>query len=147
MTARYMDIADLYDRALQAEPELTFIETMVETMCALAPSERSGKPFCAGCIWENILKPLATWWIGECRQYLPKTRPDEYTTGLVSKASDTGMPRLRPGGSEIEEWLRSAEAWDTVTDRWLAWLEDADPGNGCGLPRVRHDQMAAAGTK
>ena len=30
--------------------------------------------------------------------------------------------------TETERWLRTAEAWNAVTDVWVARLEQADPG-------------------
>lgn len=41
----------------------------------------------------------------------------------------------RREGYETEPWLRTSEAFDVVTDRWLAMLDDADPGNGHGMGR------------
>lgn len=130
---------DLYEKALQAEPQLQVLARMVAAFVALAPSRRSKRPMCAGCIWESILKPLVRPWVGWERGYAPKPAMAQPRAAVVlDLRSWLGQqsPRSRPHpDNEVEAWLRSSEAFDVVTDRWLNDLRRADPGHGHGIPR------------
>ena len=107
---RYMDVEDLHERALRAEPKLRIIETLVNTLCALAPSKRSGKPMCAGCVWTKTIKPLTTPLVGYNRAWpLTLRDKDDYQTGLVfTPMSDIKLRGAPPAGTEIEKWLRTS---------------------------------------
>ena len=129
--------ADAYRRALAAEPGLKRLDHMVRLLAATAPKR---KPFCCGCIWERILKPLASPLVGWTRGYPQEQASDpdaDGTTGFefVSMAEVLERMDERPAPStDTEAWLRSTEAWDAVTDTWLELLDDADPGLGHGFP-------------
>lgn len=104
MTLSATTTTDLYARALDAEPHLRAAECLVDLLCTLVrPDDR----MCAGCVWEQILKPLVVPLVGWGRRE----------------------------GYESEPWLRTSEAFDVVTDRWLARLDEADPANGHGMGR------------
>lgn len=96
--------ADQFERALTAEPTLRAIDRLVDTLCALV---RPTDILCYGCVWEQIVKPLTVPLVGWCR-------PGRATT-------------------DTEKWMRTSEAFDVVTDKWIDRLEKADPGNGHGL--------------
>ena len=123
-TVRYMDTENLYSRALKAEPKLPPIETLVETLCATAPSKRSGKPMCSACVWSGIVKPLVIRLVGHNRAWpLTLREKDDYQTGLVfTRASDIKLHGAPSAETEIEKWLRTSEAWDAVVRTWLARL-------------------------
>lgn len=129
--------ADVYARALDAEPQLAAIEALVNVLCATAPTDQ---PFCCGCIWETILKPLVTPLVGWDRGYPPEQaedpdpgkrswQPIDLTTTFAALDN-----RPKPA-TATEAWLRSQDAYNAVTDRWLTQLDAADPGQGHGLPK------------
>lgn len=120
------------DAALAAEPRLQAIERLVDALCALV---RPADTMCFGCVWESIIKPLTVPLVGWERGYPPEQAHDPGTKPLYADiASILDRPDDRPDSeTETEAWLRTAEAWDAVTDRWLSRLEKADPGNGCGV--------------
>jgi hypothetical protein len=129
--------ADPYDKALAAERQLQPIARMVEAFAALAPAPRSRKSMCAGCIWDLILKPLVRPILGWDRGYPPEQAPAEprdswQPMDLEALLAEDDEARPEPD-NEIERWLRSSEAWEVVTDRWLKTLDHADPGNGHGI--------------
>ena len=128
-----------YDRALQAEPQLQVLERMVATLCATAPT---GEPFCVGCIWECVLKPLVTPLVGWDRGYPPEQSrdPDPAAPSFVIVSVTEALQGLdeRPKAkTATEEWMRGTGAWDAVTNRWLAQLDAADPALGHGIPGPR----------
>jgi hypothetical protein len=94
-----------YSRALAAEPHLRAIAELVEAVTVSAADDRS---FCDGCFWECTLKgqvlPLVGWERG-------------------SSSRQAGHP-----DPETERWLRSPEAWEAVTERWLEQLSRAARG-------------------
>jgi hypothetical protein len=94
-----------YDRALEAEPGLRALDALVDALCALV---RPSDALCHGCVWERIVKPLALPLVGWARR-----------NGSATDDSD--------------RWLRSSEAYDTITNVWLARLQQADPANGHGI--------------
>lgn len=134
--------ADAYARTLDAEPALRAVDRLVDALCALV---RPTDALCHACVWDEIVKPLVTPLVGWERGVVPQA-PDEH-----QGAADDGarfrcladMPEPAPvpePETETERWLRSAEAFDAVTDVWLARLEAADPGNGHGIGRIRSTQ-------
>lgn len=133
---------DPFRRALDAEPMLRAIDAMVDALVALAPSRRSGQPMCAGCIWDLIVKPLASPWVGWERGFHPDVaedpRPDEDPLSLrIMSAADWTLPPRTDATTDTERWLRTSEAFDLVTDEWLRRLDAADPANGHGFPKAR----------
>lgn len=128
---------DPYEKALQAEPQLRTIARMVAAFMALAPTRRSKRSMCAACVWERILKPLATPWVGWERGYAPDQAPsqlrDSWKPIELSVLLATPDPDRPEPDNEIEAWLRSSEAFDVVANRWLADLNRADPANGHGI--------------
>jgi hypothetical protein len=155
------DHIDPYDRAVQAEPQLRPIVRLVEALVDLRrPSDR----LCAGCVWETIVKPLVSPLVGWGRGYPPEQAKDRDSWQprrlRVTRASEI-RPRSRhvdltpylvdarqlldedddqlPATSETERWLRTSEAYDAVTGRLLAKLDQADPGNGHGIGRKHRD--------
>lgn len=121
-----------YGRALAASGHLRALDRTIRLLCALAPKT---EPFCAGCIWEDILKPLATPLVGWSRNRpLAAHEPSEpwQAVRLVDLVKE---PRPRfAAGNPAEAWLRTEEAWDAVTDEWLRLLNAADPAQGHGYP-------------
>lgn len=119
--------------ALTAVPALAAIDRLVAALVAGAPTDQ---PFCASCVWEDILKPLATPALGWGRGYAA----DPATTGsnwlsradLIAVAGDEPSPAT----SDLERWLRTPDAWAAVTGSWLAGLHEVDPGLGHGYPRA-----------
>jgi hypothetical protein len=136
---KYMDIPDLHARALRAEPKLRPIEVLVDTLCATAPSKRSGLPMCYNCVWSQIVRPLTLRLVGDSRGEPVEMPPDEIPDSWqpvdlstwLSEDPDDDAPPL----SEIEAWLNTSEAWNAVVRPWKRKLEAADPGNGHGLPQ------------
>jgi hypothetical protein len=126
-----------FDRALAAEPQLQTIDNMVRALVALAPK---GEPFCTGCIWEMILKPLVLPWVGDCRGDLPDQAKDpdpEAPFKFFTLAELWAQADRRPKPeTETERWMRTSEAYDAVTDRWLAQLDNVDPALGHGYPKL-----------
>ncbi|WMM73009.1 hypothetical protein RCF27_01245 [Rhodococcus pyridinivorans] len=108
---------------------------MVTALCELTRPEDT---MCVGCAWDNIIKPLATPLIGWGRGYPPKQAKDRdhnapryrYVNIAEVLEEQEGRP---PAESDTERWLRTSEAWDAVTEYWLARLDTADPGNGHGI--------------
>ncbi len=140
-TARQADTerewpTDPFAKALAAEPRLHAVDRMVRMVVAMAPTRRSGKPMCSDCFWTNVLKPIVQPLIGWERGD-PGEEPPEKPHGVRMLSHAEVMERRRPrprATTSTERWLRSAEAYDVVTDRWLKALHNADPANGCGLP-------------
>lgn len=127
------------DDALRADRRLRAIDAAVRTLVALAPSERSGRPLCSGCVWEQIVKPLTTPALGNLRG-LPHVDARESSgwEAIDLSAAIDDLDRLPPPTGPTEEWLRSMHAYDLVTDVWLDLLYAADPANGHGLPIERN---------
>lgn len=114
-----------YHRALNACEQLVTLDKLVYTLCiSLSPSGAR----CAGCIWEQIVKPLSSHFVGWGRGDNPIIR--DGSEGIRRLEDVPAKPR-ETGLTETEMWLRSSEAYDAVTDVWLARLESADPGMGC----------------
>lgn len=131
---------DPYEKALAAEPHLRAVDRMVRAFVALAPTRRSRTPMCAGCIWEQVLKPLAQPWVGWDRGDPADQAPEtpRRTWRAISLDEFLDKPDRRPHAeTTTETWLRSQEAWDAVTDKWLAMLHAADPANGDGIGRSK----------
>lgn len=128
---------DPFDKALAAEPRLRAVDKMVRTLAANAPTGRSKRPMCAGCIWSGILKPLLkplVGWERHVQRQAPETRPHGMRVlDMSALRAEAAQERRPPATSSTERWLRGSEAWDAVTSRWLAILDKADPANGCGL--------------
>lgn len=128
----------IYRRALEAEPDLQALEAAVYV---IAQTARPDEPFCPGCLWEEILKPLVTpivgWERGAPRQQARDAAPPgvfEAPTAL--NLSDLETPDIPAPTSDTEKWLRTSEPFDAVTDKWLADLDAAGtavraaPGHG-----------------
>jgi hypothetical protein len=97
-----------YNRALAAEPRLRAIADMVKAVTASAAYDRS---FCDGCFWERTLKGKALPLVG-------------WERGHRSRQAKHPDP-------ETERWLRSREAWEAVTERWLQQLSRTAHGGRC----------------
>jgi hypothetical protein len=131
-----------YERALQAEPAVAAIGTLIDVLCALVSPD---DVMCAGCVWERIVKPLTTPFVGWCRNtydeaYYDATAESGLRNSLKSglrSSLDMREPPTPAPTTEIERWLRTSAAYDAVTDVWLSKLDEADPGNGHGLPCMR----------
>ncbi|MFI8976507.1 hypothetical protein ACIGO9_26725 [Nocardia asteroides] len=123
--------AELFAFALAVEPQLQAVDRMVRAFVALAPADRT---MCAGCVWTDLLKPATLPWIGWERglPHRDATEPEplRFMTGseFILDVSEPTTPT-----TEVEKWLRTEQAWDAVTDTWLALLNAADPGNGHGI--------------
>jgi hypothetical protein len=126
-----------YDRALAAEPQLRAIERVVDTLCELV---RPSDHLCNGCVWEGIVKPLASPWVGWEREYVPGEADDPVPGELMGRWTMADLrgdddPLRPPATTETEKWLRTSPAFDAVTDVWLDRLRAADPANGHGIGR------------
>lgn len=127
-----------YRRALDAEPRLRAIERLVTGLCELA---RPGDTLCAGCVWELIVKPLTTPWIGWGRGRPHRDAADDprdswQPVSLADLLAEPGYARAEPA-TDTERWLRSSEAFDAFTDELLRRLDAADPANGHGIRAAR----------
>jgi hypothetical protein len=139
MTTDQTTISPDYQRALAAEPRLRPVEALVDALCTLRrPTDR----LCAGCVWEQIVKPLVSPYLGWGRAYAPRPArdPDPTATGERLLKVRTGLmaemeERRLPATTDTERWLRTSEAYDAVTDVLLARLDAADPANGHGIGR------------
>lgn len=98
-----------YEKALEKSEELKALEFIVKAFVELTPKDGV---MCSGCIWDNAIKPLAL--------------------------SVVGWERIPRDGdsSEYHGQMSSREAWDAVTEKWLAMLDAADPGRGHGVDAV-----------
>lgn len=126
-----------YRRALAAEPCLRAVVATVDALCDFV---RRGDTMCAGCVWERIVKPLTSPWIGWERGYPAEQADDPAERPLyrVVRASDLERRERRlPAETETEAWLRTSEAYDAFTDELLRRLDAADPGTGHGIHRRR----------
>jgi hypothetical protein len=109
-----------YKLALAAEPHLRAIADTVEAVTVSAARERS---FCDGCFWERTLKGQVLPLVGWERGYLSR--------------------QARHPDPETERWLRSREAWEAVTERWLERLSrTARVGAACPT-KVMHPARQA----
>ncbi len=130
-TAEAFAEPDLYLRALKLSDDVQRVDDLVRLLCTTAPTDQ---PFCHGCLWERFVKPLVEPFIGTVRAY-PFER--HITRGWhVVPFDPTTLLEPEPSPNQAEEWLRSSEAWDAVTDKWLAMLAKADPALGHGFPKV-----------
>lgn len=131
---------DAFARAVAADPRLRALDALVDALCTLV---RSGDVMCSGCVWEEIVKPLASDAIGWERGYRPEHADDAprtlasrmMTFSQLQASVDARKPQ--PATSETEKWLRTSDAWDAVTDMWIRRLQVADPANGHGIARGR----------
>jgi hypothetical protein len=139
----------LLARALSADPAIAALDLAIAGLCVSA-READG-PFCAGCAWTRIIKPLALPLVGwergrsaiEARDPGPSwakvdltpylNRPSLQDRVLTWDQLAALEPPRSPATTETEQWLRSQEAWDVVTRAWMARLHEADPGLGHGL--------------
>lgn len=132
---------DPFEKALAAEPNLRTVDRMVRAFVALAPSRRSSVPMCAACVWELVLKPLTYPWVGWGRgrpaAQAPAEQPPLLRTFTVTELRRALTPSRPPAESDTEAWLRTSEAYDVVTDRWLKMLDAADPAHGHGIGRSK----------
>lgn len=124
-------------RACVADRGIRALDAAVTALCATARTLPGAT--CAGCVWDRIIKPLATPLVGWERGHPPLSASDP-TTGLapVNVAEllvkmDARRERRMPATSEAERWLRTQEAWDAVTGAWLERLRAADPAEGHGI--------------
>lgn len=128
--------AKAYVRAVDAEPQLEAIEALVDLLCAIAPTDR---PFCCGCIWETILKPLVSPLVGWERGYPPGQAadpdPDKRSWQPIDLSAAIAALDSRPKpATATEAWLRTEDAYNAVTHRWLTQLDHAGTGRGHGHP-------------
>lgn len=129
-----------FQQTIEADSQLRAVDALVRVLAATAPAPESDAPMCSGCVWEHIVKPLTTPVLGWSRARPhrdvrpPSADPFEVVdiAQVMSEAHDNPKP---PPTNDLERWLRTSEAFDVVTDVWLALLHDADPANGHGLPR------------
>lgn len=129
-----------FDDALRAVPELRAVDRVVRMLVALAPGD--GRPMCAGCVWELVIKPLTVGVIGWGRAWPHKDCHDPTDTEVLHFLTpvdwaelDRRRASIPVATNDLESWLRTSDAYDVVTDRWLAMLDDADPACDHGLPR------------
>lgn len=122
--------------AMNRSPEIRDLHTLVGLLVALAPSPESGQPYCSACLWEFIVKPQASLVLGWGRGYPAEDANEPKDWWRPVDLSQPGDDRRTPAANPTEAWLRSSEAWDLLTNWWMAQLEAADPGNGHGMPQV-----------
>ncbi|MHA7264101.1 hypothetical protein ACX80W_12960 [Arthrobacter sp. TMN-37] len=124
-----------YCRALEAEPALRVLEQVVGSICndGLASNEA----------WLNLVTPLITPYLGMSRGHGVKNADNvsraDRTTGeelmdlladledlsSQSKAKEKMHKYRLPATNSTEEWLRTSEAWDAVTQVWIRRMQDA----------------------
>lgn len=128
-------------RAIIADHHIRALDRAIRTIAALAPNPDAevhdpdaGIPLCHGCLWSGVVKPLAKLLLGPARGELAEAADRADIPKPVDLAALFDEPERPEAATETERWLRSGEAYDQVTDVWLALLRDADPANGCGLP-------------
>ncbi|MFD6973554.1 hypothetical protein [Streptomyces sp. NPDC059949] len=137
-TARQTDL----DRATRAEPRLQAVINIVTALTALV---RPTDTMCGGCVWDEIIKPLALPLIGWERGYQPAEAedPDPDRMWRLINASDWAAgwqdaeKARTPATTDTEKWLRTSEAWDSVCGELIRRLNDADPANGHGVHHNR----------
>ncbi|MFD8948540.1 hypothetical protein ACFV0B_06765 [Streptomyces xanthophaeus] len=129
------------DRATRAEPRLQAVVNIVTALTALV---RPTDTMCGGCVWDEIVKPLALPLIGWERGYPPKVAPDPGTAtwllitgGDWAKKWEEAEKTRTPATTDTEKWLRTSEAWDSVCGELIRRLNDADPANGHGIHHNR----------
>jgi hypothetical protein len=122
-----------YRLALETEPALMAIETVVDLICEKGlPSQR---------VWSSVIKPLTLPFIGTMRgigidSAKNPTRPDltqdqlvDHVLGSIENLSEK-FKRLEkyrlPATTATEEWMRTSEAWDAVTRVWFQKIDEAD---------------------
>lgn len=124
-----------YRLALEADPTLQVIEQVVSWICEKGlPCSKS---------WSNLVKPLITPHLGVMRGYGVEnasnpSRPDltseEMQAHLLAYLGNqenmaTTAERMKkyrlPATNGTEEWLRTSEAWDAVTQVWIRKMQDA----------------------
>lgn len=127
----------LLERACAADRAIRALNQVVTALCVAAAT--GDGPACSSCIWERIVKPLATPLVGWERGY-PASEAKDPTSGLAVvdlgpalKWLDERDAHRTPATTETERWLRSQEAWDAVTGEWISRLYEADPGAGHGI--------------
>lgn len=124
-----------YRRALVAEPRLRAVVALVDALCTLVrPTDR----LCSGCVWETIVKPLTTPWIGWERGYVPEQAQDAprgWSPVCLADLLAEQDERATTATTATERWLRTSEAWEAFTDVLLSRLDAADTGNGHGCGR------------
>lgn len=124
---------DSYRRALAADHRLQALE-----LVALALVGQ-----CAGCSWEQVLKPLLEPLAGFGRN-VPKQAEDPTPVDpedpwgiddIVSGAEIAAMvfPEAPEAETTTEAWLRTSEAYDAVSSVWLNYLEQSAPVATCIL--------------
>lgn len=129
------------DRATRAEPRLQAVVNIVTALTALV---RPTDTMCGGCVWDEIVKPLALPLIGWERGYPPKAAPDPGTLAWLftgggdwAKECAEAEKARTPATTDTEKWLRTSEAWDSVCGELIRRLNDADPANGHGIHHNR----------
>jgi hypothetical protein len=114
------------------------VEKVVDTFIKLV---RPTDELCHACVWELIVKPLVSPWVGNGRGYPTEQAKDPDPTGerflRAISAADwiKNQPDRAPAETETEKWMRTSEAYDAFTDVLLARLYEADPANGHGIGR------------
>ncbi len=129
-----------YQRALDAEPRLRRVVALADALCALV---RRTDRMCYGCVWDGIVKPLASPLIGWGRGYSPKAASDpEPVVNGARQFRPVSLTELLkeegarvPATTDTEKWLRTSEAWDAFTGVILPRLKRADPDHGHGIGR------------
>jgi hypothetical protein len=149
LTVTISPTTSLLARALAADPAIAALDLAIAGLCVSA-READG-PFCAGCAWTRIIKPLALPLVGwERGRSAIEARDPGSSWAEIDLTPYLDRPPLRDrlltqdqlaelepprstATTETERWLRSQEAWDVVTRAWMARLQEADPGLGHGL--------------
>lgn len=121
------------ERALAADRHIRALDRAISLLVATAPTD--GSPYCSGCLWEVVVRPLATPLVGWGRGRPQEQAPDSDEPVIVL-LSDVDPDDFRPTPAETvtEEWLRTSETWNAVTGWWMGQLDEADPGKGHGFP-------------
>jgi hypothetical protein len=130
----YPDESEHYRLALDTEPGLVAIETVVDLICDQGlPSQMA---------WSSVVETLALPFIGNMRGIgidnaknpkKPDLDADERLEHLLESmedmsAKDERLEKYRlPAETATEEWMRTSEAWDAVTEVWIRKMQEADP--------------------
>lgn len=125
------------EECLEADRRLQALDEMVKVLAARAPKN---SPQCFGCVWEQILKPLVVPCLGNSRNrprdaHSPAPGGRSWAEPLDLAALFQEETQWPEPTTAMEAFLRTSQAYDLLTDKWLKLLKDADPGKGHGLPQ------------
>lgn len=128
---------EAFDKACLLDRHLAVVNHIVGILCELVRPEDT---MCAGCIWDTVVKPLITPYVGFNRG-LPLREAQPYKPGgevemksLLDWLNESDEKRV-PATTDEEKWLRRQSTWESFTTVILHRLDEADPANGHGIAK------------